>query len=173
MDRLVRTGLIPALVWGCEINGLSPRCLLLCRRMARAAARRITRGRSLDLSLALLTKGTDPADKGMTSSIITWKAAMLDSWAPQLWMHVAMEKAIKVVDHPDEEDDWKAVAGPAGAVVASGRRLGWTFVSAAEFATHRGRHMWSSTSMGEMRVLLEESVEIWRWDRAKGQRIGH
>ena len=138
VDRLVRTGLIPAMVWGCEVNGLSARCLLKARRMARAAARSATRGRSLDLSLALLPKGTDPADRGMTASILTWKAALLDSWAPQLWMHVAMQKAIKDVDHPDEDKDWEAVAGPAGAVVASGRRLGWTFVSASEFASHMG-----------------------------------
>ena len=65
---------------------------------------------------------------------------MLEQWVPHLWQHVTMEKAIKEVNHQDEARDWEAVVGPAGAVVASGRRLGWTFLSAAEFATHRGRH---------------------------------
>ena len=82
-----------------------------------------------------------------------------------------MTRAIAVAAaHPGQE--WDHVGGPAGAVVASANRLGWTMVSATEFATHRGRHTWPSITMGELRLLVEESYERWRWESARSSLPG-
>ena len=113
VDRPVRTGLVPAIVWGSEIAGMPPTQLLRARRIARSACRKSAAGRSLDLALALLPHGTDPADRSMGASLLLWKAALTEQWAPALWQHCAMQRAVATIKADDESDDWQSVVGPA------------------------------------------------------------
>ena len=162
--RLVRSGLVPSLIWGSCVTGLPPRLLHRARRVAHTVCSLHPGGRSLDLSLALEARGTDPASKATGDCILFWLAALMDSWVPRAWQLRAM---LQAVQRTQESEAWAEARGPAGAVVASGLRLGWTFPSATEFTTHRGRHLWDKISMGELRVLVDESFDRWRWERAR------
>ena len=103
------------------------------------------------------------------SPLLHWRAAIADEWAPYLWMHCAMTQAVKEINCASEAEDWAKTVGPAGAVVASGRRLGWSFPTVDEFCSHRGRHRWRQVTMGELACLVREAVDIWRWSRARQQ----
>ena len=141
-SRLLRTGAKAPMTDGQAILGVSNSLLRDQRRTVAviASPESGSGGQHLDLALTLADEsaraGAHPAFDAHIMPIGDWVTSVLESWMPERAMErlttVAKKKLRKA------KNIWAKVKGPAAAMVASSRRLGWTVISSTELQTDHG-----------------------------------
>jgi hypothetical protein len=167
--NLLRTGGLPALVYGQATTGVST-CHLLDQRRAVAAAGVAGGAGDLDMSLAIIDgslKGrADPAFAAHADPIGSFAEAVWCEWLPRQALLSLVSHAIDVLG--SARSPWGRVRGPGAAFVASAQRLGWTIVDAFSCTDDRGHLIClSRDSPAMIRLLTDASVRRWRWRRVE------
>ena len=132
-NRILRTGAGPAIRYGASVLGTNSTALARIRRFA-CAVRGEMRRRSPFGRMKLAKY--DPAKQMAVDPIVDWARARWDALSDYDDMRVAWKIAsIKVglAKHPFRE-----VIGPAGALIASARRIGWSCPSPRHLRTDDG-----------------------------------
>ena len=156
------------MTYGQNVLGVSNSLLRDQRRTAAViAAPESGVGRqNLDLALILADEnaksGADPAFDAHTMPIGDWATAVWESWMPERTMErlaAAAKKKLK-----QEKNIWARVKGPAAAMVASCRRLGWTVISSTEILTDQGLILdLHRDSPAAVKNEVARAVKRWRW----------
>ena len=167
-SRLLRTGGKAAMTYGQNVLGVSNSLLRDQRRTAAviAAPESGVGGQNLDLALILADEnaksGADPAFDAHTMPIGDWATAVWESWMPERTMErlaAAAKKKLKKA-----KNIWAKVKGPAAAMVASCRRLGWTVISSTEILTDQGLTLdLHRDSPAAVKNEVARAVKRWRW----------
>ena len=118
--HVVKTGAGPSLRYGASAYGASSSAIKAVRFFTCGAIGKM-QGRSA-LARATLT-GYDAGALMATDPIVQWARAVWDNLAPPQDLQVTWKQAMVTV--ATAEKPFSRVAGPAGAMVASARRLGW------------------------------------------------
>ncbi len=170
--RLLRTGCNAAVAYGDDVVGVSCTTLLTRRRAAADAVSTATRGRDLDLALALAderaSQCTDPAHAAHTLPIAQWAEAVWGNWLPRPMLRLLIRAAKAKLTSALRP--WSCVRGPAGAAVASAARLGWHFVDAATLVTDQGRTLeLDADPPAVVKREVTRAVRRWRWRRIEAR----
>ena len=132
-ETLVRTGAAPALRYGTGVCGATDSALRSVRRFS-CAVRGEMRGRSTFARLQLAS--FDVGALMATDPILEWSRAVWDGLVCDEDLRATWQRAMSVVAQAD--NSFRAVSGPAGAMVASALRIGWAIPSAFYFITRSG-----------------------------------
>ena len=164
-EVLARTGINPAGLFGVGVTGASSTDLQQIRSICRSAFRPYTKGRSLTLDLALAGTGTDPAYRAHMEPVQFLCQALWDDWVPRSCILRTLSGAAMRIEQLT--NPWAGIKGPASAVVATIRRLGW------EIARHKPTQ-WR-THVGDIDIdvlppravcnIVKDAVELWLWRR--------
>ena len=166
--HLVKTTYVPAALHEVHCMGVSPSHLGRVRRAVAKATAPPTSGKNFELILYMAdTDGgcLDPAFEAHGLPITFYANAWWETWRS----HDDLAEA-----HKDATDDlmkakgsiWQKVTGPIGGAIASMWRLGWTFQSARQVRTDRGRVLdFILDSPAAVRKEVFESVRRWRLAR--------
>ena len=121
--------------YGAKVAGMPNRILGQLRTLVRRATSTSAGGASATVDLLLQQyKWADPTYKANEDPLVHWAEQVFDADAQKkALMQRAWQRQIVRVG--STTNPWKAVAGPAGAVVATLQRIGWTSVSASAWAT--------------------------------------
>ena len=132
--QMVRAAGPPATLYGCDTMGVSDSALHTIRTRVAAAVAPSAGGKCPDMVLYIMDgpHGTlDPAFEAHSGPLKMWAYAWWEGWfQPEVLSRAFGEASLKVGS--TEASWWRRTAGPAAAVVASLRRLGWTMPSAQE-----------------------------------------
>ncbi len=161
------TGVVAAMVYGSEVNGLSDAEWLKVDRVAAAGLKPAARGRSLNMLMALHRAPTWRAGVGPILQFVraVWRATSkagkgggADLDLPELRRAMEAVDLGNLVDNPVGRDGcerrrrrWDRVRGPAGAVLLSADRLGWSFPEPFVIVD----------DVGVRRVVTEHSPAMW------------
>ena len=170
-DRLLRTGGIAAPTFGQRALGVADSMLLGQRRAAAAATCDKACGADLDLTLVIAdgrTIGsTDPAFEAHIGVVHMWALAVWENWAPRAMLARLVDKTLVRLNRAKRV--WAVVYGPAAALVATLRRLGWGIKSAFVFESDDGKLLdLRLDSPAYIKGVVCDSVERWRWRRVEG-----
>ena len=166
--RVFRTGGSAALMHGQHTIGVAPSTLQRQRRLGAAAMAPAygLGGQELDIALMVADgspKGrADPAFEGHTSVILHWAQAIWNLWLPVHLLQQSLADAR--VRLANAKRPWSIVYGPAAAVLATLKRVGWIISTACTLTTDTGQGF-------DMRfdppvVIargMNEAVRRWRW----------
>ena len=95
-----------------------------------------TAGRDLTVDLALLGPDVDPAYLCNREPILMWLRCCWDHVVPVQWTAIAFDMAKQEVW--PASNPWSKVRGPAGAVVATLKRIGWEPTSVTKWTDETG-----------------------------------
>ena len=158
------------MTYGQSITEVSNTTLLAQRRAVAAAVAPAagTRGQCMEMALALAdgnAKGrADPAFDAHAMPIGQWAQAVWHQWLPLSALDKITTKAKRAVRMLQPCQIWSHVNGPAAAMVASARRIGWTVCDAMHLITDEGVSL-NLTSDPPVVVgrMVHETVRRWRW----------
>ena len=123
-DAIVKRAQVPSIMYGAQVMGLSDTRLSELRHSVAATAGGNHKGRSSHL--VLLADGSDPAVAAYTAPILAWAKAWKETHLqPNLREHLQAAWKKWVMRVARARVPWQVVRGPAGAFVATVRRLGW------------------------------------------------
>lgn len=131
-----------AIMYGCEVMGLSDSCLRDARAKIAKAASPATSGRNATLTLALDgSSGTlDPAFEAHVAPLRHWATALWDNWfTTDLMQHTLGAARRKFAN--TKGSWWSVVAGPTIALLATIRRIGWKCHNATTLITDEGQSL--------------------------------
>ena len=174
-DRLLRTGANAAMMFGCEVMGISDSMLNTQRRTAAAATCERNCGADLDLTLLVAddrsSGAADPAFAAHVGVIQTWALAVWEKWVPQ---HMLQRLFTKTADRlARTKAMWSRVYGPAAALLATAHRLGWRVESAAVAILDDATKLnFALDSPAYVKGAVVQSVRRWRW-RALESKMPH
>ena len=118
--RLYRAGGLPAVTYGMRVHGVPDAQLASLRATAAFSIFGAPRGRSRTIEFMLSEDPkADPTYDANALPLVTWLKALWKGWATQDQMRLAFKFA------NSKAGNWGAVIGPAGAVLATLKRLGW------------------------------------------------
>ena len=157
VGKLLRTGGTAAMTYGAEVAGAPPSLLRQMRAAARACLTDRTAGKSLTLDLALRDGRPDPAYLLMRAPLVQWARAVGLRSVPPGWLHRTWHEAQRAAG--GTLSAWSVVRGPAGAVVASLGRLGWTALTATMWVTPHGPLDLEVHSPALVALLADRSAE--------------
>ena len=125
--------------YGAKVMGLPDRLLGRTRRLVRTGTSSKAGGSSLTLDLSLQKcRRVDPAFMANAEPLVKWvKEVYAASSERMADLDEAWRAAVGVVGLA--ANPWEQVVGPAGAVIATMRRIGWAMVSARHFRTKEAR----------------------------------
>ena len=104
----------------------------------------------------------DPAHDAYILTIGEWATAVWESWAKPWSMEAMVAKAKRKQD--ESKNPWATVCGPAGAMVASCRRLLWTVHGAMRLTTDEGKEINLEVDPPAMvKKEIVGAVQRWRW----------
>ena len=166
--RLLRTGALASAQFAQACLGIGDFALLQLRRAAAGIIGGSTAGKRPGMVLAAadakLGHRADPAFAAHAEPIGSWAAAVWDNLMPRQRMGnsvVAAKRVLTCVKRP-----WAAVKGPAGALVASAARLGWTVVDAGTIITDVGEELLlHRDSPAMVKKKVHAAVVRWRWEK--------
>jgi len=161
--RLVTSGLQPAMLWGAGVTGMNNTCLAFARRVTRQGMVTKTAGRSLTLDLIMAGDGVDPIFRVSEEPLKMWLGALWNGSYHKGDMLRTLSTAIAEVQ--ESPRPWSRVKGPAGALVATVGRLGWSFVDVVQLRTHRGVVQLLEESPASVIKLMHEACELWQWQQ--------
>jgi len=139
INRIVRTGMLPAAIHGAGVTKLTNSQLDKLASLAHGAFGKAS-GRSAYARL-LLSGGLAGATQAI-QPIVDWSRAWFDSLMPHEVMKAAWRRAVHEVGFA--EDPQAAVRGPAGAAVAAALRVGWKMTGPYVFSEPSG-HLLDAT----------------------------
>ena len=126
--RITRAAGTPMITYGAEVSSMAPSHLAAGRRAIARAAAPEGGGKSSLVILYVVdgVQGTlDPAFDANVLPLHMWAMAHWQWWLSLRQLEDAM--AVAVEAHPHEQaTNWRKVAGPVAALVASLKRIGWT-----------------------------------------------
>ena len=165
---LLRTGGLPALVYGQANTGVSCTMLHRQRQIVAAAGMPAGAGGDLDMSLAIIDGSAsgkaDPAFAAHCDPISAWAEAVWCSRLPLLVLARLVACAVQCLRKA--KNVWARVRGPGAAFVASAQRLGWKVASATHVIDDKLNDIhFDRDSPAQVRFLVEQSVRRWRWRR--------
>ena len=166
--RLLRTGALASAQFAQACLGIGDYALLQLRRAAAGIIGGSTAGKQPGMVLAAadakLGHRADPAFAAHAEPIGSWAYAVWDNLMPRHRMRnsvVAAKRVLTCAKRP-----WAAVKGPAGAMVASAARLGWTVVDACTMVTDVGEEILLHRDPPAMvKKKVHEAVARWRWEK--------
>ena len=162
---LLRTGGLPALVYGQANTGVSCSHLLSQRRAVASAGLSAGAG-DLDMTLVVIDGSpngkADPAYAAHCDPIASWAEAIWCAWLP---IHMLVGLVVKALnDLANAKNVWATVRGPAGAFVASAQRLGWRVINGVLAIDDRQNEIhFERDSPAQIKFWVEQSVRRWRW----------
>ena len=148
----------PCTALGGSVLGINIR---QARQLARAAMCVHTAGRSLTLDLLMNGEDTDPAFRCNREPIFAWCVGLWDSIVPRGVMLRTFHWAISRLE--GSSSPWSRVAGPATAVVAALRRIGWSTESAVIWRTHVGAVNTLDKCPKTVAALVDEATRRSLW----------
>ena len=172
--RLLRTGALASAQYAQACLGVADYALLQLRRAAAGIIGGSTAGKNPGMTLAAadakLGHRSDPAFAAHADPIGNWATAVWNNLVPNQRMHrsvVAAKRVLTCAKRP-----WAVVRGPAGAVVASAARLGWTVIDASTLITDEGEELLlNRDSPAMVTKKVHEAVRRWRWKAAGVGRV--
>jgi len=168
-DRVVKTGLVPAIMYGVSVTGMPNEDLRQARVCCRAALQLGTAGRSLTLDLQLAGKGVDPAEHANRQPIVALARALWDRWLPRSEILRGLVGALGTVEKAGPGKEWTKVCGPFTAVAATLKRIGWK-VSSSEplkWNTHRGQVLLEEIGPKVLGNMVDEATKACLWIEEK------
>ena len=164
--QMVRSAGTPAVMYGCEIFGLSDSALYLARSKIANAASAPGAGKNVELQLHLLDgqSGTlDPAFDAHANPVLLWCMAIWHAWFTVQQMATAFTQASLKLARGKSDSGWNLVTGPVTTLLASLQRIGWSMPCHTEMIDDLGTS-WSLTSVspGAVAAACRESVRRWR-----------
>ena len=143
---VVSTGPNKGSGWACSVHGVPTTLLTRWRASAAACTSMADRGGSPTAKLLVAGAGTrkvDPAYDAHRGPIVAWAGAWHDTRGPprkgdinRKVLQQCFCRAIRRIGYRDRP--WGLVRGPAGATVATLRRLGWQVISPGLWKDDRG-----------------------------------
>ena len=121
--HLLRTGVAPAVRYGCVVVGAPNGLVQRARRFACSVEGNM-RGRSAFGRTQL--SGYDLGGQMALDPLLAWSRAVWDAFVPTQQLHLAWRYAVRTVALAAQP--FSKVSGPVGAAVASAQRLGWKLV---------------------------------------------
>ena len=121
---VVKRAQVPPIMYGAQVMGISDTRLSELRHSVAATAGGNHKGRSSQL--VLLADGADPGVAANTAPILAWANAWNETHhQPRLVEHLQAAWKRWVLKVARAKVPWQVVRGPAGAFIATVRRLGW------------------------------------------------
>ena len=159
---LTRTGIVPAGTYGVKVTGIPDRQLLQLRRHVRNATVPRTAGRDLTVDLALLGRDVDPAYVCNREPILMWLRCCWDRVVPVEWTAIAFDMAKQEVW--GASNPWSKVRGPAGAVIATLKRIGWQPTTVTRWTDETGKEVdILANSPLSIAKLVDRATKIALW----------
>ena len=148
-------GTVKGALWSSAVDGVSNVQLAQIRHVAGLATRAQTAGKSLTLDLALSEgRSPDPFVQVCAEPVFEWCAALWEDRVPALRLRVAFVQA--VADLAGKASPWMHVKGPAGVLVLTLARLGWSAQAYNVFVTQDGTRLelgrWSPAFVRQLAV---------------------
>ena len=166
------TGEHAVAMYGIACSGMGDDQLMQVRRAAAGIIGGSSAGKGPNMVLiaesAKVGWAADPAFAAHIEPIGQWADAAWHSRLPTKLLDYSIGKAKRAV--LAAKRPWAVVRGPAGAVVATAARIGWTVVDATTAVTDVGRHVcFTKDSPKMVKLLVRQSVDRWRWKLAESQ----
>ena len=123
----VRSAAVPAMMYGCDIMGMSDSMVDDATKVAAAALTPPTAGKNPTLVMhaaSVHSSAVNPSQAANLEPIKAWATAWWENWAQPTDL-VRVFKLVKPKVHAAQPNHWSAVRGPAAALVATCIRLKW------------------------------------------------
>ena len=106
----------------------------------------------------------DPSFAAHRGAILAWAKAAWSSNCPKVRLQLAQAMTAAKAKQDKAVSPWATVHGPAGATLASLRRLGWTVDTATNWTTDEGLEVEITEGIGPrtLKKLIDESVVRWQ-----------
>ena len=165
---MVRAIAPPLMLYGVENIGISDTLLHTVRAKAAAAKGSATSGKSPDVSLAH-TDGAngvaDPAFEAHSNPLTYWSLVFWEQWFSHGALCELLHEAKKRVEQ-NAPTDWNWVRGPVTALVATMKRIKWTWLSATSVQDDIGNVLDFTLDPPSVFVTAARaSVRRWRTER--------
>ena len=152
-----------AATYGSEIMGMADRTLKGLRCTIARAASAAGGGKNTLRTLHVYAGGLDPAVAAATLAIKHWAMAWWQDWVSQDLLKRAYN--LVIAKFCNQRCGWRAVTGPAAALLLTTRRIGWDWVAADAFVDHAGRY-WNvgRDSPARIAAAVKQAVQLKRID---------
>ena len=163
---LAKTGAKPSITFGATVTGISDSMFKQARRLVAAAAGCAGNGRSITLSMLL----SDGSSNGCLDPAFAFTEGPAKAWAREIWDGIipfavldrSMQRASASLHRARQP--WRRVRGPAGALLLTLRRIGWTIPHARCFRSELGDSInLLDYSPHDVGLLVHRGVLRWLW----------
>jgi len=166
--QMVQARGAPAYFYGIENMGASDSLLHDARASSAAGASHETSGKSVDIALYAVDgpNGTlDPAFDAHVNVVKYWALAHFEMWFSASSLAKSF-RAARLRIQQTKASPWRAVTGPAAAVIATLARIGWTTTDSTHTADDLGT-AWDFVrdSPAAIAQAVKASVRRWRLNR--------
>ena len=167
-SRFVKTALLPKMLYGVPIVGMSKAAVQKARRLVHGALIKKHQARSATVDLALDMPELDPTYAGNVGVVQWWAAALWEQWLPRhmlLYLMSKVSQELKGTARP-----FSRVRGPASATVATLMRLGWAIRDPITIVDKKGELMSFDQAPLTTKAVISESVETMIWEQYAAKR---